>query len=97
MKKSLQKKLLSIINENKSLQDLIKKQVSYGDIVDELINLVKQGYIEKKDEGFVLTNQGFNFLTEKNDFEIIQPLEKYRLEKKLSLDDIYVPNYIKEC
>ncbi|MBR6124460.1 hypothetical protein IKQ19_12840 [Candidatus Saccharibacteria bacterium] len=92
----LKKKLLSAIKNGSSLNELVKRQIPYTEIVDQLIVFCNEGLIGRGDKGFFITAAGELFLTEKDAFEKIKTLDEYRLEKKLSLDDIYIPNYIKE-
>lgn len=96
MNNYLQKKLLWAIKTDSSLKELVKRQIPYSDIVDQLMLFCTDGLIDRKDKGFCITEKGEKFLSQNEKFEKIRTLDEYRLEKKLSLDDVYIPNYIKE-
>ena len=96
MNNYLKKKLLLAIKTDLSLEELVKRQIPYSDIIDQLMLFCSEGLIDRKDMGFCITEKGEKFLSQDDKFEKIRVLDEYRLEKKLSLDDIYIPNYIKE-
>lgn len=92
----LKQKLLLAIKNGSSLNELVKRQIPYAEIVDQLMLFCNEGLIDRGDNGFLITAKGEYFLSQRNTFETIKTLDEYRLKTKLSLDDIYIPNYIKE-
>lgn len=93
---SLKKELLRIIDSGESFETLIQEQISYTQIALALLEYEQKGFIKNYKTGYKLTKIGQSELEKSNAFEEILPLEEYKLENKIGLDKIYIPDYIEE-
>lgn len=93
-----QKKLLKIIDNKASYDELTSKQISYSTIGMMLIDFLNEGLITNSDNGYIVTEKGYSFLKPKGkkSFEIIEPLEEFKIYPTMSIDDIYYTDYIEE-
>lgn len=90
----LRKRILSILSEKKSLDHLISNKLTYAQISVELLKLLNDKYIYYEKDRFIITDLGKKALSELSK-EKIKEL-KIKSSPQISLDDIYIPNYIKE-
>lgn len=92
---SLKRELLNLISTKSSLDTLLDSQVTYNQIAVALVECLKENLIINTEEGYVLTDKGKQELLEKKSFKEILPLEEFKTNKTYSLDQIYIPDYIK--
>lgn len=90
----LKKRILSFISEGKSLDCLVSPRLTYTQISMELFNLLKDNLIDYNNDRFIITDQGRRELSTLSKVKMI-PIGK-NFSIKINLDDIYIPNYIKE-
>ncbi len=93
-----QKRLLKIIDNSESYDELTNKQISYSTIAMMIVDFLKEGFIKNSPNGYILTEKGYSFIKPhgKKEFEEIEPLNEFRTEKKMSIDEVYYSKYIKE-
>ncbi len=93
-----QKRLLRIINNSESYDELTNKQISYSTIAMMIVDFLKEGLIKNSPNGYVLTEKGLGFIKPhgKKIFEEIEPLNEFKTETKMSIDEVYYSKYIKE-
>lgn len=93
----IQCRILKLVKQQKPLENALEQGFSLFELVENLVCLQQSGYLLYKQDHYVITENGKNAL-ENEVYVKIRPLKKYKIEKpnKLSLDNIYVPNYIKE-
>lgn len=90
----LKKQILSILSEGQSLDRLVNSRRTYAQISVELLNLLNNNLIIYDDDRFVITDQGRQELSALSKEKMIPIGKKDSI--KINLDDIYIPNYIKE-
>lgn len=90
----LKKQILSFLSEGKSLDRLVSHRRTYAQVSVELLNLLNDNLIAYQDDRFVITDLGRRELSALSKEKMI-PIEKNN-SIKINLDDIYIPNYIKE-
>lgn len=93
MENILKKKLLQVIASRNSLDILLDSQITYVQIATLLVECENVGFIENTSDGYMLTNIGIEFLNKKQDFEEIETLDEFRIEK-IGIEQIYIPKYI---
>lgn len=93
-----QKRLLKIIDNSESYDELTNKQISYSTIAMMIVDFLKEGLIKNSPDGYILTNKGYSFIKPrgKKVFEEIEPLNEFRSESKMSIDEVYFSKYINE-
>lgn len=94
MENILIKKLLQVIASRNSLDILLDSQVTYVQIATLLVECEKKGFITNTNEGYIITDLGNDILNKKQDFEVIETLDEFRIEKKIGIEQIYIPEYI---
>ena len=90
----LKREVLSILSQGKSIDCLIRPRQTYAQISVELLNLLNDNLIAFSNDKFILTDQGRRELLALSKVKSA-PIGK-NLSIKINLDDIYIPNYIKE-
>ena len=92
---SLKRELLNLISTKSSLDTLLDSQITYNQIAIALVGCLNENLIKNSEDGYILTDIGKQVLLEKKPFEVIKPLEEFKTNKTYSLDQIYIPDYIK--
>ena len=94
MNENKKKRILQCIQKRESLEKVLNTGYSYVQLIKELLSLQEDNLIIYDDDKYVLTSDGEAFVNRPL-FCAIEPIEKYKCPK-ISLDEIYIPNYIEE-
>lgn len=91
--------LLYVLKFNGSLTKLVRNEVSYIDIVNTIKSLTNENFVSYVNQKITLTEKGESLLEElsvayksKNKEEWIKKESKSKLDEKLDIDFVYLPD-----
>lgn len=87
------KQVLMCVEQNRAFSSLAKKNYTYGQIAEAVINAGNDDLIVYENERYKLTAKGQTLYDSIKTFEPNKINEKYYRRDKLSIDEIYVPSY----
>jgi len=95
--------LLQLIKKNGNIDNMIKQGYQYSQVANYISFIVENNYANYNEQGISLTKAGDELLSSlnkksnrKNSGALISPQFEYKLDKKISVFDVYLPNNHKD-
>lgn len=85
--------VLLCINNTYTFDSLLSRGLTYGQIASIIIQAENEGFLELGERNYIITEKGLSIIRETKPYEEKTIRKKYLRDDKISLDDIFVPNY----